>query len=94
LKFYCYDENQGNPEKFYIYYFESDFGGLVEESNYEEGSKLGLSISYYRDKLISKIKYKYNKRIGPWELSEKGNYKQGNLTGDWKYYVSNKIYKK
>ena len=38
LKFYCYDENQGNPEKFYINYFESDFGGLVEESNYEEGS--------------------------------------------------------
>lgn len=100
LKFYYYDENQENPEKFYISYFESDFGGLVEKSNYEEGKKLGLSMCYYRDELISKGNYKDNKRTGPWEffdegeLSEKGNYKQGNRTGDWNYYVSNKIYKK
>ena len=100
LQFYFFDENQENPEKFYINDFKSDFGGLVEESNYQEGRKLGLSMCYYRDKLISKGSYKDHKRTGPWEffdegeLSEKGSYKQGNKTRVWQYYVSNKIYKK
>ena len=100
LRFYYFDENQENPERFDIRDFESDFGGLVEESNYQEGRKLGLSMSYYRDELISKGNYKDNKKIGPWEffyegkLTEKGNYKKGKKSGDWKYYESNKKYKK
>ena len=100
LSYYDFNENNENPKKFYISEFESDFGGLVEESNYEEGRKLGLSMCYHRDKLISKGSYKDHKRTGPWEffyegeLSEKGSYKQGNKTRVWKYYESNEIYKK